>query len=58
MEDRMFVKPGPDRKVRFPQPIFRHLADVGELVPKDTYWLRRLADGDVVLVQTSTEQAK
>jgi hypothetical protein len=45
--NRIFVKPN-GRKVR-DEISLRHLADAGDFVPESTYWLRRLADGDVVL---------
>lgn len=45
--DRIFVKPAtPDLKVR--KPINGYLAAEGEEVNAESYWLRRIADGDVV----------
>lgn len=54
--NRIFIKPAPfakgefegdqARKVR--KPVNGHLAAEGEEVNRDSYWLRRLADGDVV----------
>lgn len=44
--DQIFVKPGPDLKVR--KPVNGYLAPDGEWVNRETYWLRRLADGDVI----------
>lgn len=46
----MFVKPAPGRNVRDPVSK-QHLPEAGREVPETTYWLRRLACGDVVLVQ-------
>lgn len=51
MDNRIFVKPTqpegePPLKVR--KPVNGHLAEAGEWVPRDSYWLRRMADGDVV----------
>ena len=51
MNDRIFIKPalqadGTAYKVR--KPMNGHLSDQGEWVNTDSYWLRRLADGDVV----------
>lgn len=47
----MFVKPAPGVKVRDPR-TKQHLIDAGVDVPDgDTYWLRRIADGDVVEVK-------
>lgn len=48
--DTVRVKPFPGRLVRDPltkQP----LPDAGAEVPRTTYWMRRLADGDVTEVQ-------
>lgn len=45
--DRIFIKPAaPGLKVR--KPVNGHLAAEGEEVNADSYWLRRMADGDVV----------
>ena len=46
MSDRIFVKPAPGLTVR--KPVGGYLAEAGEEVNRDSYWLRRLADGDVV----------
>ena len=44
----MFVMPAPGLKVRDPK-TKRHIPDEGIEVPDtDTFWNRRLADGDVV----------
>jgi hypothetical protein len=43
----MFVKPAEGRKVRHPI-TKQHLDAEGAEVPESTYWLRRLAEGDVV----------
>jgi hypothetical protein len=50
-DGRIFVKPAPQKdgsalKVRKLQN--GHLAAEGEWVNPETYWLRRIADGDVV----------
>lgn len=46
---RIFIKPArPDLRVR--KPVNGHLGADGEEVNAESYWLRRLADGDVVLV--------
>lgn len=48
--DRLFVKPAtPELKVR--KPANGYLAAEGEAVNAEGYWLRRLADGDVVEVE-------
>jgi hypothetical protein len=43
----MFVKPAPGRAVRDPH-TYQLLPDDGRNVPDDSFWLRRLRDGDVV----------
>lgn len=46
MSDRVFLIPAtPDLQVR--KPVGGHLAPAGEEVQLDSYWRRRLADGDV-----------
>jgi hypothetical protein len=47
----MFVKPAPGLKVRHPISKF-HIPDSGIEVPEESYWLRRLADGDVIRVES------
>lgn len=45
--ERIFVKPAaPDLKVR--KPVNGYLASEGEWVNPESYWLRRIADGDVL----------
>lgn len=44
--DRIFIQPAPGLLVR--KPVGGYLAEAGEEVNRDSYWLRRLADGDVV----------
>jgi hypothetical protein len=47
----MFVKPAPGLKIRDPKSK-RHVPEDGIEVPDtDTYWVRRVLDGDVVVVQ-------
>ena len=50
----MFVKPKTGSQVRDPV-TKRHLPSEGKEVPSTTYWVRRLADGDVVLAQRPQE---
>jgi len=50
----MFVKPKPGVKVRDPKTL-RHLPEAGREVPDSAYWMRRLAAGDVVLVEKNTD---
>lgn len=53
--DRIFVKPAtPDRKVR--KPVNGYLAFDGEEVNAESYWLRRIADGDVVEAERPAAQ--
>lgn len=49
-------KPAEGRQVR--RPDGEILAAEGELVAPDSYWHRRLADGDVVLVDDEDAPAK
>ncbi len=52
------VQPAKDRKVRDP---YNHYAVVAEAteVPKNAYWLRRVAQGDVEIVEeTKPTKAK
>jgi hypothetical protein len=54
----MFVKPAPGRKVRSPLSK-QHIPETGVEVPDtDTYWVRRLQDGDVVEVKPVPDVAK
>lgn len=46
----MIVKPRPGVRVRDPRTL-QHIPETGiEVSDTDTFWARRLADGDVVLV--------
>ena len=52
---RMFLKPAtPELKVR--KPVNGYLAAEGEEVNVDSYWLRRLADGDVIGQEAPVEK--
>ena len=42
--DRIFVKPAPGKVVR--KPVGGHLPEAGDWVNPESYWLRRIADGD------------
>lgn len=55
MPERIFVKPAPGKVVR--KPVGGHLAEAGELVNTESYWLRRIADGDVVQADAPAEKA-
>lgn len=50
----MFLKPRPGLKVRDPISKF-HLPADGAEVQESSYWIRRLADGDVVVVNVSNQ---
>jgi hypothetical protein len=51
----MFVKPAPGIKVRHPQ-TKQHIPETGLEVPEgDTYWIRRLLDGDVLEVKPDAQ---
>lgn len=52
--DQIFVKPAPGLQVRDPYSR-RPLAETGEFKPIEMYWLRRLADGDVVEAEPVAE---
>jgi hypothetical protein len=46
----MFVKPAPGLKIRDPKSKL-HIPESGAEVPEETFWIRRLADGDVVICE-------
>jgi hypothetical protein len=53
----MFVKPAPGKRVRDPHSK-QHIPETGvEISSTDTYWARRLADGDVVEVKPAAKPA-
>jgi hypothetical protein len=47
-DERIYVKPGAGLKVRNPQDLNKHLPEGGAWVVKDSFFRRRLKDGDVV----------
>lgn len=53
MNKELFLKPQTGLKVKDPV-TGKSLADDGETKPANTYWLRRLAEGDVVDVAAET----
>ena len=56
-DDKMFVVPGKDLTVR--DPVTREpLPPGGAEVPRSTYWLRRLRDGDVTEGKAPKSKAK
>jgi len=48
MTETMFVRPAPGVRVRNPQNR-QHIPESGAHVPRDQFWMRRLADGDVLI---------
>jgi hypothetical protein len=56
MQGRIYIKPAVDdgvaRKVR--KPVGGHLAEAGEWVNPESYWTRRITDGDVVESEPGT----
>lgn len=55
MPQRIFLKPAPGKVVR--KPVGGHLPEQGEWVNQESYWLRRLSDGDVVEADGPAEDA-
>ncbi|MBJ8744031.1 DUF2635 domain-containing protein [Citrobacter farmeri] len=53
MSDTLKLKPVAGRTVRDPKTM-KVLAADGEEKPRTSYWTRRLADGDVALVEDTT----
>lgn len=53
--DTIKIKPAPDRRVRRPD---GSLLEGEDTVERSSYWMRRLQDGDVVLVETLVETKK
>lgn len=55
MTERIFIKPAPQAEGQPPlkvrKPVNGHLAEKGESVNLDSYWQRRLNDGDVVIAE-------
>lgn len=49
--DHVFVKPAQPGLVMYDPTTRMRLSDEGMLVPRDTYWRRRLANGDAVLAR-------
>lgn len=54
--DKLYIKPAPGRAVRDPVTQQLLTAD-GEQKPRTPFWLRRLADGDVVVVTHGSGEA-
>jgi hypothetical protein len=45
---RLYVKPGKDRTLRDPDRDYEVVPPDGKHVPRNIYWLRRIAQGDAV----------
>lgn len=56
-ENELFVKPAPGLRVRNPERNGELLPADGASVPRNSYWLRRLRDGDVQEAQVPRAQA-
>jgi len=61
MTERIYIKPTPQPEGAEPlkvrKPVNGHLAADGEWVNRESYWLRRLNDGDVVQATPPAEEA-
>jgi hypothetical protein len=60
MTERFYIKPAPQPDGQDPlkvrKPVNGHLATEGEWVNAESYWLRRLNDGDVVAAEPPAEK--
>lgn len=58
---RIFITPTPQSEglpaLKVRKPVNGHLAAEGEWVNPESYWLRRIKDGDVVKAEPSVESA-
>lgn len=57
MPESRYLKPADGRLVRDPV-TGKHLASTGEDKPRNSYWLRRLKDGDVVEAKRPRKSSK
>lgn len=55
---RVHVKPAEGRAVRIPERANALMAAEGCEVPRNVYWTRRLAEGDVLEVKPATPKGK
>lgn len=53
-QETVFVKPAAGRQVRDPA-TKKHIPAEGIKVPRSSYWLRRLRDGDVLAADPAAE---
>lgn len=54
---KVYVKPAPERAVPVPERGGALLAEAGEWVPKNAYWVRRLNDGDAIETEAPPVEA-
>ena len=54
---KVTLKPGDGLTIRDPETL-QFLSEAGEIKPLSAYWLRRLAEGDVVEVEAVPSPAK
>lgn len=59
MTERIFIKPttpaGDQEPLKVRKPANGYLAADGEWVNRDSYWIRRIADGDAQVVEGAVE---
>lgn len=53
----LYVQLAQGRTVRMPDRPYLYMPDEPMRVPTTNYWLRRLADGDIVLVEEKVNKA-
>ena len=53
MSTTVRIKPAGHNMVRNPDAAMRHLDPAGELVEMNSYWHRRITDGDVKVIDES-----
>lgn len=58
MSGKIKIKPAGHNMVRNPDAGLRHLDPAGEVVELNSYWLRRLADSEVVEVEDTPPDIK
>lgn len=49
--NKLYIKPARTGQIVRDPDTFRPLDEQGEMKPRNTYWLRRLKDGDAVTVK-------
>lgn len=56
MSDELYIKPAKPGSLRDPETL-QKIPDDGAYVPANSYWLRRLRDGDAVEAQAPQKKA-